>query len=106
MYYHRGTAPSFSLQSADDITKIVEEARTAPSSCTPVSGFGWAAENEDEDDEENEKESKEKNKEEGEKVEKEEDGDDDNANDDDDDDEDVYDKTVKAVHASGEFHLS
>lgn len=82
VYYKKdNTAPMYSLQSIDDIMKIVMEARTPPPSTTPVSGFGWT---EEEDEEKNN---------EGEKQEEE-------------DEEDEYDKRVKEVHASGEYQLS
>ncbi|CAA6660595.1 unnamed protein product [Spirodela intermedia] len=50
IYYQRNpNAPSYSLQSVDEIMKIVSEARmTLPSSKT-ISGFGWAADVDDED---------------------------------------------------------
>ncbi|XP_059656285.1 serine/threonine-protein kinase SRK2A-like [Cornus florida] len=82
MYYQRNN-PSFSLQSVDEIMKIVGEARNPPPSSRPVGGFGWGADEDDNEDAEVEDEE----------VEVE------------DDDEDVYDKTVKTVHASGEFHI-
>lgn len=82
MYYKRdNSAPTYSVQSVEEIMKIVQEARTPPSS-TPMSGFGWA--------EEDEQDSKKPEEE----QEEEEDG------------EDEYDKQVKEVHASGEFHIS
>lgn len=90
VYYQRSSTngPRFSLQSVDDIMKIVAEARTAPPVARSVPGFGWTAE---EDEEENEEAEDEK---EGESPEE---------DDKDDDDDDTYDKTVKQVHASGEF---
>uniref|UniRef100_A0A1D1YMQ0 non-specific serine/threonine protein kinase n=1 Tax=Anthurium amnicola TaxID=1678845 RepID=A0A1D1YMQ0_9ARAE len=81
MYYQRNNnAPSYSLQSVEDIMKIVAEARTPPPSSRRIPGFGWV---DDEDDDEEE---------EGDPDEEEED--------------DEYDKRVKEVHASGEFHVS
>jgi len=77
------TAPTYSLQSIDDIMKIVKEARIPAPSTTPVPGFGWT-----EEEEEVEGEKK------GGKQEEEE------------DDEDEYDKRVKEVHASGEYQIS
>ncbi|CAL5032064.1 unnamed protein product [Urochloa decumbens] len=84
MYYKKdNSAPTYSVQSVEDIMKIVEKARTPPPSSTPVAGFGWAQEDEEEDSKKPE-----------ENDEEEEDG------------EDEYEKQVKQVHASGEFHLS
>lgn len=82
IYYQRENAsnPSFSLQSIDDIMKIVGEARKPPPSSRSIGGFGWGGE-EDEEDRDGE-------------AEPEEDG------------EDEYDKRVKEVHASGEFHVT
>ena len=62
--------------------KIVEEAKTSPPASRSIGGFGWGVE-EDEGKEEEEEEEPEE-----------------------DDDEDEYDKRVKEVHASGEFHLT
>ncbi|CAN1342694.1 Serine/threonine-protein kinase SAPK7 [Linum perenne] len=84
MYYKRGDAPGFCVQSAEDIMKIVAEARQKPTSTTPVKGFGWGGEEDGEEEEEDI---------DGEVVEEE------------DDEEDEYDKRVKEVHASGEFHV-
>jgi serine/threonine-protein kinase SRK2 len=84
MYYKKdNSAPTYSVQSVEDIMKIVEKARTPPPSSTPVAGFGWAQEDEEEDSKKPE-----------ENGEEEEDG------------EDEYEKQVKQVHASGEFHIS
>jgi len=77
VYYQRGN-PSFSVQSVEEIMKIVGEARDPPPVSRPVKGFGW--EGEEEEGEED--------------VEEEE------------DEEDEYDKRVKEVHASGEFQIS
>ncbi|KAG2572167.1 serine/threonine-protein kinase SAPK7-like [Panicum virgatum] len=83
MYYKKdNSAPTYSVQSEEEIMKIVEKARTPPPSSTPVAGFGWAEEDEQEDSKKPEK------------AEEEEDG------------EDEYDKQVKQVHASGEFQIS
>ncbi|XP_043709920.1 serine/threonine-protein kinase SRK2A-like isoform X2 [Telopea speciosissima] len=79
IYYQRDN-PSYSLQTVEEIMKIVGEARSPPPVSRSVGGFGWGGE-EDEDG----------------KVEEgdvEEDG------------EDEYDKRVKEVHASGEFPIS
>ncbi|KAH8510880.1 hypothetical protein H0E87_008423, partial [Populus deltoides] len=80
IYYQRDN-PSFSVQSVEEIMKIVAEARQPPPSSKPVRSFGWEVE-EDEDDEDIDAEVEE------------------------DDGEDEYDKRVKEVHASGEFHIS
>lgn len=81
IYYQRDN-PSFSLQSVDEIMKIVGEARNPPPSSRRVKGFGWGAEEvEGEEDVE-------------EDVEEEE------------DEEDEYDKRVREVHASGEYQIS
>ncbi|MQL87977.1 hypothetical protein Taro_020527 [Colocasia esculenta] len=83
IYYERNNnAPSYSLQTIDEIMKIVAEARTTPPVSRTISGFGWATEEDDEGDERKED------------VEEEE------------DEEDEYDKRVKEVHASGEFHIN
>ncbi|KAG2718949.1 hypothetical protein I3760_03G244000 [Carya illinoinensis] len=81
IYYQRDN-PSFSLQSVDDIMKIVSEARKPPASSKSIGRFGWGAE------------AEESNENIDAEVEEEE------------DEEDEYDKRVKEVHASGEFHVS
>lgn len=78
--YYKKENPTFSLQSTDEITQIVAEAKIPPSSSRSVGGFGWGGE-EDEGNEENIN-----------AVEEEE--------------EDEYEKTVKEVHASGEVKLN
>uniref|UniRef100_A0A0A9D4J8 non-specific serine/threonine protein kinase n=1 Tax=Arundo donax TaxID=35708 RepID=A0A0A9D4J8_ARUDO len=84
MYYKRdNSAPTYSVQSVEEIMEIVEQARTPPPSSTPVVGFGWAEEDELEDSKKPE-----------EKHEEEEDG------------EDEYEKQVQEVRASGEFQIS
>ncbi|KAI0528580.1 hypothetical protein KFK09_001122 [Dendrobium nobile] len=88
VYYKRdNSAPIYSLQSIEDIMKIVNEARLPPSS-TPMRGFGWA-----EDDEEDETDNtlEEEDEEEDEYEEEE---------------EDEYDKHVKEVHASGQYQIN
>ncbi|RZR70665.1 hypothetical protein BHM03_00001034 [Ensete ventricosum] len=76
VYYKRdNTAPTYSLQSVDEIMKIVEEARRTPASPAPAAGFAWAKEDELE-------EGKHENQDTG--VEEEE-------------DDDEYDKRVKEV---------
>ncbi|KAL5215566.1 hypothetical protein ABZP36_006967 [Zizania latifolia] len=87
MYYKKdNSAPTYSVQSVEEIMKIVEEARTPPRSSTPVAGFGWQEEDEQDDSKKPEEEQ----------AEGEEDG----------EDEDEYDKQVKQVHASGEFQIN
>ncbi|XP_073127968.1 serine/threonine-protein kinase SRK2A isoform X1 [Henckelia pumila] len=81
--YYRRENPTFSLQSVEQIMKIVEEAKTPPPVSRSVGGFGWGGE-EDEDKEEDVEEEEEEEEE---------------------DEEDEYDKQVKAVHASGEVPL-
>lgn len=78
--YYRRDNSSFSLQSVEEIMKIVAEARTLPPTSKPVRAFGWGTE-EDEDEEDIDAEVEE-------------------------DDEDEYDKRVKEAHASGEYHIS
>ncbi|KAL8136349.1 hypothetical protein V2J09_002350 [Rumex salicifolius] len=73
--YYKNDDPSFSLQSVEEIMKIVSEARNTASTSTIVPSF----ELENGDDEEYAEEEEE--------------------------DEDEYDKTVKQVHASGDFHI-
>ncbi|KAG0502347.1 hypothetical protein HPP92_002419 [Vanilla planifolia] len=86
VYYKRdNSAPTFSLQSIEDIMMIVKEARFPPPSNTPVPGFGLSEEDEDEDDKD-----KKPNEEE----------------DDEEDEEDEYEKQVKEVQASGEYQIS
>ncbi|KAI9082473.1 hypothetical protein K1719_035616 [Acacia pycnantha] len=48
--YYKKENPTFSLQSAEDIMKIVEEAKTPPSDSKSVGEFGWAEEGEEEED--------------------------------------------------------
>ena len=80
-YYLRDN-PTFSLQSIEEIMKIVEEARSPPPASVPIKGFGWGQDDDEEEDidaEVIEDEAK--------------------------DEEDEYDKRVKEVHASGEYHI-
>lgn len=79
VYYQKDNPSLLSLQTVDEIMKIVSEARKPPPTSKPLPGFGWGG---DEDDDE-------------EPIEEEE-----------DDEEDYYEKQVKQVHASGEFHLN
>ncbi|KAM0873345.1 hypothetical protein ACQ4PT_038142 [Festuca glaucescens] len=79
MYYKRdNSAPTYSVQTVEEIMKIVQEAQKPPPSTTPVAGFGWVEEDEQED---------------GKKPEE-------------DDEEDEYEKQLNEVRASGEFHIS
>lgn len=85
VYYRRDrNAPTFSLQTIEEIMKIVGEARTPAQASRSIQGFGWAEDDSEEEEEENQEEQ-----EEGEEEE-----------------EDEYDKTVKEVHASGEFKIN
>ncbi|XP_073155601.1 serine/threonine-protein kinase SRK2A-like [Henckelia pumila] len=77
--YYQKDDPSFSLQTIDEIMKIVAEAKSPPPSSRPVPGFGWGGEVDQEWESDIEEE---------------------------DDNEDEYDKQVKQAHASGEFHLN
>lgn len=77
VYYKRDN-PTFSIQSIEEIMKIVSEARNPAPPSRPVPHFGWGTEEEEEVVEEEEEEEEE---------------------------EDEYDKQVKQVHASGEFHI-
>ncbi|KAI5672067.1 hypothetical protein M9H77_12431 [Catharanthus roseus] len=78
--YYQKDNPSFSLQSIDEIMRIVGEARMPPPAPRPIgTGFGWGTEEEEED------ESKLQEEEELE--------------------EDEYEKQVRQVHESGEFHI-
>ncbi|KAJ4962536.1 hypothetical protein NE237_022475 [Protea cynaroides] len=83
IYYQRNNPnnPSYSLQSIEEVMKIVGEARTPPPVSRSIGGFGWGG---DEDEEDGNVEEEE--------VEEEE--------------EDEYEKRVKQVHASGEFPIS
>lgn len=84
MYYRRSANPaaSFSDQSINEIRSIVQEAQTAPKLAKSISGYGWGFSDSDDDGEEEE---------EGEGAEEE---------------EDVYDRTVRQVHESGDFDIS
>jgi serine/threonine-protein kinase SRK2 len=84
MYYKKdNSAPTYSVQSVEEIMKIVEQARKSPPSPTPVAGFGWV----EEDDPEDGKKPQDKEEEE-------------------EDIEDEYEKQVNEVRASGEFQIS
>uniref|UniRef100_A0ACD5YBX4 Uncharacterized protein n=1 Tax=Avena sativa TaxID=4498 RepID=A0ACD5YBX4_AVESA len=75
----------YSRQSVEEIMKIVQEAQTVPKPDKPVSGYGWGTGDGEAsgDDEDNQQEEEEE-----------------------DYGEDEYDKTVREVHASGEFDMS
>jgi serine/threonine-protein kinase SRK2 len=68
---------AFSAQSIDDIRRIVQEAQTVPRLVQSIPGYGWGFSDSDDDDEQE-----------------------------DDEGEDVYDRTVRQVHESGEFDIS
>ncbi|GJN25937.1 hypothetical protein PR202_gb13824 [Eleusine coracana subsp. coracana] len=72
--------PPFSLQSVEEIMRIVQEAQTVPRPARPVSGYGWGAASDDDKEEEEQQDEEEE--------------------------EDHYDRTVRQVHASGEFDMS
>ncbi|VFQ81772.1 unnamed protein product [Cuscuta campestris] len=89
--YYRTENPAFSLQSVEEIMKIVDEAKTPPRVSRSLgAGFGW--EGEEDEGKEGEEED--------------DDYDEDDDDDDDDDNEDEYDKQVKRAHESGEVHLT
>ncbi|XWS62823.1 hypothetical protein CRYUN_Cryun06bG0043700 [Craigia yunnanensis] len=79
--YYRKENPTFSLQTVDEIMKMVEEAKVAPPVSQSIGGFGWGGE-EDGDAREEDAEQEEEAE------------------------EDEYEKTVKEAHASGEIHVS
>lgn len=79
MYYKKEN-PSFSLQSAQDITKIVEEARIPPPASRSVGGFGWGGE-EDGDAKEDDAAAE-------------------------DEEEDEYEKKVKEAQENGDVQVS
>lgn len=80
--YFRKENPTFSLQSVEEIMKIVEEAKTPAPVSRSIGAFGWGREEDAEAKEEDAVEEIEE------------------------DEEDEYDKTVKQVHASGEVRVS
>ncbi|CAN6236757.1 unnamed protein product [Urochloa humidicola] len=79
------TAPYYSAQSVEEIMRIVQEAQTVPRPARPVSGYGWGAASDDDEQY---------------------DQDDDAQEQDDQEEEDDYDRTVRQVHASGEFDMT
>lgn len=78
IYYQRDSPTLSSLQSIDEIMKIVNEARNPPPVSMPIPG--WESENEDGTNEGSDQPEEEE--------------------------EDEYEKTVREVHASGEFVVS
>lgn len=82
-YYQKEVDPGgASLQSVEDIMKIVGEARNPPPSSRSIGGFGWGTEEDEECKELDEVEDLEE------------------------EEEDEYEKRVREVHASGEYHIS
>ncbi|KAJ1273602.1 hypothetical protein BS78_06G294600 [Paspalum vaginatum] len=79
-------AAAFSAQSVQDIMRIVQEAQTVPRPARPVSGYGWGAASDDDDDDDNDQYEEEAEQ--------------------DQEEEDDYDRTVRQVHASGDFDMS
>ncbi|KAH0921245.1 hypothetical protein HID58_021263 [Brassica napus] len=75
--YFKKENPTFSAQTAEEIMKIVDDAKTPPPVSRSIGGFGWGGEGDAEEVDEEEVEE-------------------------DEDEEDEYDKTVKEAHASGE----
>lgn len=76
--YYRKENPTFSLQSVEDIMKIVDEAKNPPRVSRSIGGYGWGEEDEDKEGDDIEDEVEE---------------------------EDEYDKQVKEAHKSGEVSL-
>ena len=81
--YYRKTNPTYSVQSIEDIAKIVEEAKAPPPTSRSIGGFGWGGGGEEKEVEEEE------TKEEADAKEA-----------------DEYEKRVKEAQASGEIHVS
>ncbi|GAB4848119.1 Serine/threonine-protein kinase srk2a [Ancistrocladus abbreviatus] len=79
--YYRKENPTFSLQTVEEIMKIVEEAKKPSPTSHSIGGFGWGGE--EDGDEKVEEEAYPEEEE-----------------------EDEYEKTVKEVQASGEFNIS
>ena len=80
-------AAAYSSQSVEEIMRIVQEAQTVPKPAKPVFGYGWDAASDDDDNDQYEEEAEPEQEEEQEE-------------------EDDYDRTVRQVHASGEFDMS
>uniref|UniRef100_A0A0A0KZ14 non-specific serine/threonine protein kinase n=1 Tax=Cucumis sativus TaxID=3659 RepID=A0A0A0KZ14_CUCSA len=76
--YYNSDNPSFSVQSFDEIMKILGEAKTPLPPSTTAKGFRWGTEEKDDEMQEEEEEEE-------------------------DDEDDEYVKRVKEVHASGEY---
>ncbi|KAL2477601.1 Serine/threonine-protein kinase SRK2B [Forsythia ovata] len=79
VYYQKGN-PTYSIQSVEEIMKIVEVAKAPPQASRSIGGFGWGGEEDEDKDEDVEEE--------------------------DEEDDDEYEKQVKAAHASGEVRLT
>lgn len=85
MYYKRGNN-TFSLQTDEEIMKIVEDGKIPPPVSRTIGSFGWGGEEDGDGKEDNDTEGEEEEEEEEE--------------------EDEYEKRVKEAQASGEFHVS
>ncbi|TXG53760.1 hypothetical protein EZV62_019016 [Acer yangbiense] len=79
--YYKKENPTFSLQSVEEIMKIVEDAKVPPPVSRSIGGFGWGGEEDGDEKEEEEEEDAEE-------------------------EEDEYEKRVKEAQASGEVHVS
>lgn len=80
--YYRRENPTYSLQSVEQIMRIVDEAKIAPSAWRSFRGFGWGGKEEETDE------------------------DDIDEDDIDEEDEDEYEKLVNSVHGSGVVRLT
>ncbi|MBA0631554.1 hypothetical protein Godav_000418 [Gossypium davidsonii] len=69
--YYRKENPTFSLQSVDEIMKIVEEAKVAPPVLRSIGGFGWGGEEDGDAREEDTEQEEEEEEDEYEKTVKE-----------------------------------
>ncbi|MBA0727286.1 hypothetical protein Golax_000289, partial [Gossypium laxum] len=69
--YYRKENPTFSLQSVDEIMKIVEEAKVAPPVSRSIGGFGWGGEEDGDAREEDTEQEEEEEEDEYEKTVKE-----------------------------------
>ncbi|KAL6494503.1 Serine/threonine-protein kinase srk2a [Orobanche gracilis] len=83
--YYRRENPTYSLQTVEEIMKIVEEAKAPPPASRSIGSFGWGGEEEDKEEDVEEEVEEEEEEE---------------------DREDEYDKQVKAAHVSGEVRLT
>ncbi|KAG2705384.1 hypothetical protein I3843_05G046100 [Carya illinoinensis] len=79
--YYKKENPSFSLQPAEDIMKIVKEAKVPPPASRSIGGFGWGGEEDDDGKEEDAVAGEEE-------------------------EEDEYEKKVKEAQESGEVNVS